>query len=395
MPAISCVPLRRASPSLAPSSSGARPAALRASAPDIGPAGVSAVPSPISTAARWARGARSPLAPTLPRDGMTGWTDSLSMPHSSSASCGRTPERPIARALARSRSIARTTSTGKWLADTRGVRPDEVALELRHLLRLDPNVGEVAEAGGHAVDRLALGDEPLDHRSRGTHPVGGLGVERHLASLACDRRHVCDCQVAPVRRSGWVGAACVARLLSIGAAAGLGTPGEAGEPSLYYAACDEPRIPRAVPIAAAEAPDPDGSAVPSPAFAFLLALIALPSLFWLVTLKRTTDHTDPRGMADDERGPADPALGHDQRSAARRAAGRDQRPRLRLVRGTRLRGRRPGRAVAAAPTWPCCSPPGRWPSRSSGRSSTSPADPRDQPGEARERPLQRQRHRAR
>ncbi len=45
-------------------------------------------------------------------------------------------------------------------------------------------------------------------------------------------------------------------------------------------------------IAAGEAPDP-GSAVPSPAFAFLLALIALPSLFWLVTLKRTTDRTVP------------------------------------------------------------------------------------------------------
>jgi membrane-associated phospholipid phosphatase len=36
-----------------------------------------------------------------------------------------------------------------------------------------------------------------------------------------------------------------------------------------------------------------GSAVPSPAFAFLLALIALPSLFWLVTFKRTTGHTVP------------------------------------------------------------------------------------------------------
>ena len=45
-------------------------------------------------------------------------------------------------------------------------------------------------------------------------------------------------------------------------------------------------------VAAAEAPD-DDSAVPSPAFAFLLALIALPSLFWLVTFKRTTDHTIP------------------------------------------------------------------------------------------------------
>lgn len=36
-----------------------------------------------------------------------------------------------------------------------------------------------------------------------------------------------------------------------------------------------------------------GGAVPSPAAAFLLALIALPSLFWLITLKRTTVYTAP------------------------------------------------------------------------------------------------------
>ena len=36
-----------------------------------------------------------------------------------------------------------------------------------------------------------------------------------------------------------------------------------------------------------------GGAVPSPAAAFLLALIALPTLFWLVTLKRTTQYTVP------------------------------------------------------------------------------------------------------
>jgi membrane-associated phospholipid phosphatase len=36
-----------------------------------------------------------------------------------------------------------------------------------------------------------------------------------------------------------------------------------------------------------------GGAVPSPAGAFLLAVIALPSLFWLVMLKRTTDYTAP------------------------------------------------------------------------------------------------------
>ena len=36
-----------------------------------------------------------------------------------------------------------------------------------------------------------------------------------------------------------------------------------------------------------------GGAVPSPAAAFLLAVIALPALFWLVMLKRTTVSTAP------------------------------------------------------------------------------------------------------
>jgi membrane-associated phospholipid phosphatase len=43
----------------------------------------------------------------------------------------------------------------------------------------------------------------------------------------------------------------------------------------------------------ADAKDRLGGAVPSPAAAFLMALIALPSLFWLVTLKRTTIYTQP------------------------------------------------------------------------------------------------------
>lgn len=36
-----------------------------------------------------------------------------------------------------------------------------------------------------------------------------------------------------------------------------------------------------------------GGAVPSPAVAFLLSMIALPALFWLVMLKRTTGFTGP------------------------------------------------------------------------------------------------------
>jgi membrane-associated phospholipid phosphatase len=51
--------------------------------------------------------------------------------------------------------------------------------------------------------------------------------------------------------------------------------------------------PKSRPATATNATDGLGSAVPSPAFAFLLTLIALPSLFWLVTFKRLTIHTVP------------------------------------------------------------------------------------------------------
>ncbi len=46
-------------------------------------------------------------------------------------------------------------------------------------------------------------------------------------------------------------------------------------------------------LVATDGSDRLGGAVPSPAAAFLLTLIALPSLFWLVTLKRTTEYTGP------------------------------------------------------------------------------------------------------
>ncbi len=67
-----CVPLISANPSLGPSRSGSQPSFSSA-----GPAGMiwpatSMLPWPISAAIKWARGARSPEAPTLPCDGMIG-----------------------------------------------------------------------------------------------------------------------------------------------------------------------------------------------------------------------------------------------------------------------------------------------------------------------------------
>ena len=94
-----------------------------------------------------------------------------------------------------------------------------------------------------------------------------------------------------MRRSGEDGAASVARLLSIGLAIRFEPPGTPRGVPILRSVRRAPD-PKRRPTSPAEGTD-EGSAVPSPAFAFLLALIALPSLFWLVTFKRTTDHTVP------------------------------------------------------------------------------------------------------
>jgi membrane-associated phospholipid phosphatase len=95
-----------------------------------------------------------------------------------------------------------------------------------------------------------------------------------------------------VRSSGDVGAGSVARLLSVAAEDRFEPPeGPEGDPILRSVR----RVPDPTSRSSTvpEAADSGGSAVPSPAFAFLLTLIALPSLFWLVTFKRTTNYTVP------------------------------------------------------------------------------------------------------
>ena len=57
-------------------------------------------------------GARSPLAPSDPREGTTGQTPAASMSTSRRTGSGRTPDVPLASAFARSRVAARTISSG-------------------------------------------------------------------------------------------------------------------------------------------------------------------------------------------------------------------------------------------------------------------------------------------
>ena len=73
-----CVPLSSARPSLAASVSGVSPARFRPSSARSGSLPPhSTSPTPNNTADRCASGARSPLAPTEPLDGMRGSTSAL------------------------------------------------------------------------------------------------------------------------------------------------------------------------------------------------------------------------------------------------------------------------------------------------------------------------------
>src|SRR5438128_826292 len=108
--AITDVPLMIARPSLDWRTRGARFAFARALSPGRTCPPTSASPSPMSTRPRCARGARSPLAPSEPRDGITGWTPRFKKSRRRDTRIRRTPEYPIASVFARRRRAARTSS---------------------------------------------------------------------------------------------------------------------------------------------------------------------------------------------------------------------------------------------------------------------------------------------
>ena len=126
-----CVPLMSARPFLrrrARSARGRPRAAPRRRA--LAPSVLDASPSPISTSARWASGARSPLAPTDPRARHDADARRrLSSAMSASSVSTRMPENPFASTLARSAIVARTTRHGQRVADAGGVAAQQVDLQ--------------------------------------------------------------------------------------------------------------------------------------------------------------------------------------------------------------------------------------------------------------------------
>ena len=102
--------------------------------PDARPVATVASPSPISTSARCASGARSPLAPTDPRLGTRGCTPRLSIASSSSS-----VSRPDAREAFREHVCAQRHrrahgADGQRLADAGGVAAQQIQLQRAELV---------------------------------------------------------------------------------------------------------------------------------------------------------------------------------------------------------------------------------------------------------------------
>ncbi len=140
-----------------------------------------ASPSPISTAARCASGARSPEAPTEPCAGMHGTTPALASATSASMTLQRTPEWPRASDAALSATTSRTTASSSSApvpaeCDSTSARCSSASRASSIRVRASK-----PEAGVDAVDRPTRGDDAVD-RLRGGLDRGsrdGIDDERH------------------------------------------------------------------------------------------------------------------------------------------------------------------------------------------------------------------------
>ena len=110
-PSMPSVPLMSARPSFSARVTGSIPASASSSGTGRSvPSGPTARPSPMSTSAQWASGARSPEQPNEPNSCTTGVMPALSTASMVSRVSTRMPVCPDARVLARRNISARTTS---------------------------------------------------------------------------------------------------------------------------------------------------------------------------------------------------------------------------------------------------------------------------------------------
>ena len=193
---MSCVPLRIASPSLAPEHERLEAGLAQR---DEGRHDLSRppppAPRPISGSARCASGARSPEAPTEPCAGTTGWIPRRRKSSRRSATIGRAPEKPERERVRAQQQHRPHDLARQRLADARGVADEQVLLEPLGVGPVDRPIGERTEPGREPVDDRALVDERLDDGARPFHPRACRGVQHRLGAVARHRLDVADAEV--------------------------------------------------------------------------------------------------------------------------------------------------------------------------------------------------------
>ena len=202
------VPLTRARPSLASSSSGARPAAARASAARAAAALAGPPRRGRSGAGPGGPAARGrPRRPASPVPGPPDGPRRSSIPSSRSTTSGRTPEWPLGQDVRAQQEhrpgLRRSTAAGRgptaWLFS-------RSCWSRRASLGRDADGGQVADAGGDAVHRLARGDVLLDDPARGGHPLARAGGQARR-SPAATAQDVLDRDGPTHARPAWGGQA--------------------------------------------------------------------------------------------------------------------------------------------------------------------------------------------
>ena len=100
------------------------------------------------------------------------------------------PENPFASTFARSAIAARTVAHRQRRIDARGVTAQQVQLQRGEIVLVDPRLGEVAEAGVDAVDRLLAIGLAIDNGASGRDADARVGRESDLRAIVRDRQQV-------------------------------------------------------------------------------------------------------------------------------------------------------------------------------------------------------------
>ncbi len=133
----------------------------------------------------WANGARSPLAPTEPCEGITGWTPLFEHAR------GAIRSRPGGCRCCRARATGRAAGAWRERLRVASGSPTPMACETIRLrcscwtsAGLDADIGELAESGRDTVDRPPLGDDPLDVFPRSGLPLVPARQDRATTATA-------------------------------------------------------------------------------------------------------------------------------------------------------------------------------------------------------------------